>query len=83
MENIISPFRTLSLFQRPDSEKDAGDMSRWTDITEEFTRRDGSPVTLGELMLYESIRLRFRDALGGDMKIADVTRARPNALDLT
>ena len=83
MDNIISPFRTLSLFQRPDSEKDWACMSRWTDIPKEFTRRDGSPVTLGELMLYESIRLRFKDAFGGDMKIADVTRARANALDLT
>jgi hypothetical protein len=80
---IISPFRTLSLFQRPDSDVTMARMSRWTDIPKEFTRRDGSPVTLGELMLYGSIRLRFKDALGGDMKIADVTRARPNALDLT
>ena len=83
MENIISPFRTLSLFQRPDSEKDWHCVSRWTDIPKEFTRRDGSAVTLGELMLYNGVRLRFRDALGGDTKIVDVTRARPNALNLT
>ena len=51
-------FRTLTLFQAPDGLSDDW-LLTWSRVVEEFKRRDGSPVTRRDLMMYNSIRLHF------------------------
>jgi len=58
MKAPIGSFNTLTLFQAPDGLGDDW-LLTWSRVVEEFARRDGSPVTRRDLMMYNNIRLYF------------------------